>query len=131
MSTIGTPMNRIGNQGLACPVSGCHHPHNSTKGVLMGRVTSFMLLALLAAGCDEIESLGSTEPAPRYPPLPPEIVAVADPRQDLTVATLLEEDRCYWVEHRNVVETTFLPLLTPDGRHICLAPEADAAAEAS
>ena len=77
----------------------------------------------LIAGCDEMAALGTSGDEPRYPPLPEEIIAVADPRQNLTAATLLEEDRCYWYEHRNVVETTLLPLRTPDGRHICLAPE--------
>lgn len=53
----------------------------------------------------------------------PEAVAlVAAPWQDLSTARLMPEDGCYWYEHDGPVERTLLPLRTPEGRPICMAP---------
>lgn len=52
-------------------------------------------------------------------PLPENIAVLADPRQDLAAVRLLPEDGCLWYRHVGPVETTMLPLRTPDGRPIC------------
>lgn len=44
--------------------------------------------------------------------------AIAAPGQNLSTVRL-QEDGCYWVQHRNPVETTMLPLMTVDDRPIC------------
>lgn len=50
-----------------------------------------------------------------------DLVALADPRQDVGTAILRPDDNCYWYEHQNPLETVLLPLRTIDGRHICQA----------
>lgn len=61
--------------------------------------------------------------------LPQEVRDIAAPFQDLDTAVLLEQDNCYWYEHRGPVETTLLPLRTTRGNTICVAaPEAAPAA---
>jgi len=52
--------------------------------------------------------------------IPPELVNLAAPNQDISTARILPEDGCYWYEHRGRVETTLLPVKTRDGRRICL-----------
>ncbi|KQI70904.1 hypothetical protein C7964_10839 [Loktanella sp. PT4BL] len=52
--------------------------------------------------------------------IPPELVNLAAPNQDISTARMLPEDRCYWYEHRGRVETTLLPVMTRNGRRICL-----------
>lgn len=52
--------------------------------------------------------------------IPPELVNLAAPNQDISTARVLPDDRCYWYEHRGRVETTLLPVMTRDGRRICL-----------
>ena len=60
--------------------------------------------------------------------LPEEVLAVVGPYQNLRTVRILPEDGCYWFEWTGPVETTFLPLLTGDGRQICTrAPEVAAA----
>ena len=73
-----------------------------------------LALPLLIAGCVSTGS-GQTE----LPPLPEPVVAVAAPWQNLATARLMPEDNCYWYEHQGPVETTLLPLRTPEGRPIC------------
>ena len=55
--------------------------------------------------------------------LPEQVIALAGPGQDLATARVLETDGCYWYEHKNVVETTLLPLRTVDLRPICTRPQ--------
>ncbi len=51
--------------------------------------------------------------------LPEQLLAVAAPYQDLSAVRLDEASGCYVYRHVGVVETTFLPLRTRDGRPIC------------
>jgi hypothetical protein len=44
--------------------------------------------------------------------------SIAAPGQNLATVQL-QADGCYWVEHRNPVETTMLPLMTRDARPVC------------
>lgn len=78
---------------------------------------SALLIPVLLAGCVSTGANGEGE----LPPLPEEVVAVAAPWQNLATARLLPEDGCYWYEHNGQVETTLLPLRTPEGRPICAA----------
>ena len=55
--------------------------------------------------------------------LPPAVVELAGPNQDLSTARRFESDNCYWYDHKGVVETTPLPLRTAGGQHICVAVE--------
>jgi len=52
-----------------------------------------------------------------------EVRALAAPGQDLTQVRI-ESDGCYWYLYEGPVETTFLPLVTRDGRMICVRPQA-------
>jgi hypothetical protein len=54
--------------------------------------------------------------------LPEGLAEVADPSQNLGAVLILPEDNCYWYQHTNAVESTYLPLLTRDGRPICSQP---------
>jgi hypothetical protein len=86
------------------------------------------LCLLLSSACTP-----TTEATPASDPqflevVPEPVLAAAAPWQDLTAVTLREDDGCYWYRHVGPVETTFLPLLTREGRPICTrAPEAVAA----
>ena len=73
----------------------------------------------LLAGCVATGTGASQEDA--LPPLPEEVAAVAAPWQNLATARLMAGDNCYWYEHSGPVETTMLPLRTPEGRPICAA----------
>ncbi|MEL7300131.1 MAG: hypothetical protein AAFM92_07080 [Pseudomonadota bacterium] len=78
--------------------------------------SAFIMVALMAvAACEPVPG-GSTGGGP-VSNLPEEVIAAADPRFVGTARLL--DDGCYWYEHSNVVETTFLPLRTPGGRPIC------------
>lgn len=77
-------------------------------------------MPMVLSGC--VAAGSSPEDRP-LPPLPEEVVAVAAPWQDLTTARLMPEDGCYWYQHAGPVETTMLPLRTPEGRPICAAAE--------
>lgn len=52
------------------------------------------------------------------------VIAMASPDQNVATARLLPEDGCYWYEHNGPVETTLLPLTTPNGNPICLPRDA-------
>ncbi|MEM7723219.1 MAG: hypothetical protein AAF376_12685 [Pseudomonadota bacterium] len=54
--------------------------------------------------------------------LSPEVLALAAPGQNIPTARI-ESDGCYWVLHQGPVETTYIPLLTPDSRMICTRPQ--------
>ena len=77
-------------------------------------------LALLApfalAGC-----VAETPPGQSVT-LPPEVLALVAPGQDITTARI-ESDGCYWYLHRGPVETTYIPLETRDDRMICTRPQ--------
>ncbi len=58
--------------------------------------------------------------------LPEGVLAVAAPYQDLTAVRLDEASGCYVYRHVGVVETTYLPLRTREGRPICTRPPGEA-----
>ncbi len=51
--------------------------------------------------------------------LPEGVLAIVAPNQNLGAVRVLPDDGCYWYQWVGPVETTFLPLLTLDGRMIC------------
>ncbi|UMA65336.1 hypothetical protein LVO79_02400 [Roseivivax marinus] len=56
-----------------------------------------------------------------------QLSAMAAPYQDVQTTVLRPEDGCYWYRHVGPVETTILPLRTPEGRPICTERGAQAA----
>jgi hypothetical protein len=82
---------------------------------------SFMVLAavLITAGCGNMTAR-TAAPETNFQSLPPTLIALVAPGQDVATARLLPDDNCYWYEHRGQVETTLLPLTTVEGRPICM-----------
>jgi len=79
---------------------------------------------LALAGCSSLTQTGADTSNPyihirNLPEGLPEIVA---PFQDLDAVYLDQVDGCYVYRHVGVVETTFLPLRSKDGRPICTRP---------
>ena len=89
------------------------------------RNKSLIILAivLINAGCGNMTARTATTETGSES-LPPELIALAAPGQDVASARLLSEDNCYWYEHRGQVETTLLPLTTAEGRPICMQSQA-------
>ena len=75
---------------------------------------------LFTAGCAIPPSSGS-EAANAIGNIPDRVVAMAAPNQDISTARLVPDDGCYWYEHSGPVETTLVPLRTPNGSRICTA----------
>ncbi|MGR3490501.1 MAG: hypothetical protein ACU0DW_00475 [Shimia sp.] len=91
----------------------------------MKRVVLAMIGLAALAACEP--TLPETDvSAPRAINLPERVIELAAPGQDLATARVLEQDGCYWYAHRNVVETTLLPLRSREGRPICTRSQAEA-----
>ncbi|MEM6277471.1 MAG: hypothetical protein AAF714_11030 [Pseudomonadota bacterium] len=84
---------------------------------------------LTVAACEPVPGQNTGAGAAFATQVPEEVLAVADPRHVGTARLL--DDGCYWYVHDNAVETTFLPLRTPDGRPICALTSEERAALAS
>jgi len=97
------------------------------------------LLALGACAAPPIEDTtrppaGSAPGAPGSGPdtlpeafieeLPPEVIALAAPNQNLDAVILNPADKCYWYRHQGPVETTMVPLRAVGGGLICIRPSA-------
>jgi hypothetical protein len=54
-----------------------------------------------------------------------QIAALAAPYQDLSTVERRPGDGCYWYRHVGPVETTMLPLRTPEGNPICSGTPAE------
>jgi hypothetical protein len=80
------------------------------------RTLLFAGAMLSAAACATVPATTTQTPEVT---IPQEVVAMADPQQNLSTARLRAVDNCYWYEHSNPLETTLLPLRTVDGRPIC------------
>ena len=79
---------------------------------------ALLLSSLLALGAC-VSTAPEDSPSPFLAELPEGLAEMAAPDQDLTRVRIVPSDGCYWYEHSNPVETTFLPLRTRDGRPIC------------
>lgn len=71
--------------------------------------------------CVALVSLGACDVPSTTVNLPESVLAIVGPNQDLTSARVLEDDNCYWYDHKGIVETTPLPLRTESGQQICVA----------
>ncbi|MEL6465246.1 MAG: hypothetical protein AAFQ58_09780 [Pseudomonadota bacterium] len=80
--------------------------------------------AVTLAACDETTQSNGAG-GPFITPLPERIVALADPRQDLTAVKVDPADGCLVYRYVGPVETTFLPLRSKEGRPICTRPTAE------
>ncbi|MBN8293725.1 hypothetical protein JI664_17270 [Rhodobacter sp. NTK016B] len=80
---------------------------------------SLLVLSIALAGCVSTTAPDPTNESQFLPELPEGIMNVVGPNQDLTAVRIMPSDGCYWYRHTNVVETTFVPLRTRDGRMIC------------
>ncbi|UWQ19701.1 hypothetical protein K3551_18715 (plasmid) [Jannaschia sp. M317] len=76
---------------------------------------TLFLLPMLGACVGTMDDNGSTKART----VPDEVVALADPSQNVLTARLMPEDGCFWYEYVGPVETTLLPLRTPQGNPIC------------
>lgn len=85
----------------------------------------FLLLGACAA---EIAAPVAQMPSPDQQMLD-SVFAMAGPNQNVQTARLRSDDNCYWYSHVGPVETTELPLLTAEGRHICGPTEAETPVE--
>ncbi|WP_108262004.1 hypothetical protein [Mangrovicoccus ximenensis] len=89
--------------------------------------TALLFPALLGslAACDPAALTALNGPGEST--VPEAVRAVAAPNQNVDSARLLPEDGCWWYEYAGPVETTLLPLLTPEGRPICSSAGASSA----
>ncbi len=86
----------------------------------MNRKAVFLPLGLLFLGACASEISAPVAPAPDpAQQMFDTVVAMAGPNQNPQTARLRADGNCYWYTHVGPVEATELPLLTPDGRHIC------------
>ncbi len=80
-----------------------------------------MLIAatfFFVAGC-AVQPNEISEKDDRIGDIPENVIAMAGPNQDIATARLKPEDNCFWYEHRGPVETTLVPLRSPQGNPIC------------
>jgi hypothetical protein len=103
-----------------------------TSGVMRMKIGhGLTALALLALTACTPTTTASPAADPNFLEVVPEaVLAAAAPFQDLSAVQLREEDGCYWYRHTGPVETTFLPLLTRQGRPICTRTPGEAVAGA-
>jgi len=74
---------------------------------------------LLLAGCDEMATTGGGPSNQFIGTLSPDLLAIADPRQNLNAVKIDPVDGCFVYQYQGPVETTFLPLRSTEGRPIC------------
>lgn len=74
---------------------------------------------VLLAGCTVAEVASNDEETGFIEELPEGVLAVAAPYQNLGAVRMSPEDGCYWYLHDGPVESTLLPLRTPQGNPIC------------
>ncbi len=87
-----------------------------------------LFAGLLALGSCAVPSSDSRDPEPAVSQeVLTQLSTLAAPYQDLQSVRLRPGDGCYWYRHVGPVETTMLPLRTPEGRPICTQATAQAA----
>lgn len=74
---------------------------------------------MMLAACGDLQNSNSATASPFFEELPEGVLAIVATNQDLTAVKIEPSDGCYVYRHVGPVETTFLPLLTSDGRPIC------------
>jgi len=86
------------------------------RKLILRNTCAFALIPVLGACTNLIE----TQDTESQPMVPEEVIAIADPGQDVMSAFLRPEDNCYWYMHNGPVEITPLPLKTVNGQRICV-----------
>lgn len=86
-----------------------------------GMRASRSMLLLTLGGCAALGPPDGTGDATGTDPIPEAVLAMAAPYQNLGAIEFRPEDGCYWYWHDGPVETTLLPLRTPQGNPICRA----------
>jgi len=84
----------------------------------------FWLMAcapVLLAACEPMPQ-ANTSPEGFLNELPPSLIEMAAPNQDLTAVSIDPNDGCYLYRYRGPVETTMLPLRARNGQPICSRP---------
>lgn len=76
------------------------------------------LKCLLILSLAPLAACVSTTPEGEVASLSEEVLRVARPGQDLS-SVRVQSDGCYWWNYEGVVEDTYIPLETRDGRMIC------------
>ncbi|NHF74425.1 hypothetical protein [Paracoccus xiamenensis] len=87
------------------------------------RTAAIAVTLFVLAGCAAQTPDVAVEEASPYA-IPPEVIALAGPNQDLFSAEFDATDGCYWYYHAGQVETTRVPLRAANGNQICNAPSA-------
>lgn len=100
--------------------------HDCAGALTRAIVASVALLSLDACAAPMIRTPDQAQAAAGQ--VPPQVLALAGPYQDLQTVWLNPEDGCYWYRHAGEVETTMLPLRTGAGKVICLQNSAEPAA---
>jgi hypothetical protein len=85
------------------------------------RPTLLSVTFLFLAACSILGTSPVDEATGFLKEVPPQVVLLAAPYQNLREVILNPEDGCYWYRHVGPVETTMLPLRTTEGRPICTA----------
>lgn len=85
---------------------------------------------VLLAGCDDFNAANTTR-SEFITELPESLLAMAAPHQDLKAVKLDPATGCFIYRHVGPVETTFLPLVSRQGRPICTARPETPAGEAA
>lgn len=79
------------------------------------RYLGLMAVSVALAGCAVPVKQEENQPSP----VPPEVLALAAPNQNVMSARLSPADNCYWYEYAGPVETTWIPLRSGRGWQIC------------
>ena len=91
--------------------------------VLKLKQTPMVAVVLSLTGGCAAQPPGPSDAVDQMDTVPEAVLAMADPDQDAATARILPNDNCYWYVHSGPVETTLLPLTTPNGNPICLPRE--------
>ncbi len=82
---------------------------------------------LLLSACEEFDGAASPASGQFLTEVPESVRTLAAPNQDLQSVRLDTARGCYVYRYQGPVETTLLPLRTPDGRPICVKAAEEAA----
>lgn len=85
------------------------------------RTVALVATAVILGGCAASDVTTEAVPEGMIGAIPEAVAALAAPGQDLSTARLRPDDGCYWYIYSGPVETTLIPLRTPDGSMICSA----------
>ena len=88
---------------------------------MLKTVLGLSLVSMALSGCMALEGATADGVLAK---VPDEVLAIADPKQNLGAVRINPDDGCFEYRHIGPVETTFLPLRSTQGRPICTAAPA-------